>query len=451
MIRNTMQYLLRWVEDAHRKPLVMRGARQVGKTWMVRELARLSGKTLIELNIEHDLQYRSLLSSNDPKEVLLNLESVLGLSIVPANSLLFLDEIQAAPELLAKLRWFYEDMPELAVVAAGSLLEFALAEHEFSMPVGRIGYLYVEPLSFEEFLHAQNQSQLCDYLAAWDWGKVIPVSIHQKLMANIKEYMFIGGMPEAVFHWSKYRSLEKIDEIHLNLLSTYRDDFSKYSKKILTTRLDEVLLSVPKMLGEKFVFSRVNKHIPAETLSKALGLLCMARVCHRIPATYANGVPLGAEIKNGYTKVMLLDVGLVCSLLDIPLHQLKQLDDVSLVNQGGVSEQLVGQLLRHLTPDYKDAVLYYWLRDEKSSSAELDYVIQHQGQVVPIEVKSGSTGSLRSLHQFMHAKGLSRAVRFNADLPSMVEVKVKLSTGEPVYYTLWSLPFYLIGQLSRLL
>lgn len=450
-MRKALLHLKNWISSHNRKPIVLRGARQVGKTWMVRELARLSSKQLIELNFEKQIGWRDLFSSNDPKEILVNLESAFNMTILPQNSLLFLDEIQAAPELLAKLRWFYEDMPELPVVAAGSLLEFTLSDHTFSMPVGRIGYLHVEPLSFEEFLLAQEQIKLYEFITAWQWTKPIPQTIHEKLMGYVKDYMMIGGMPEAVMNWQQNRSLTLIEQIHHNLLSTYRDDFAKYSKKIPTERLDEILMTIPKLLGEKFIFSRANPHVTTEILKKALQLLCMARICHKTYAVQGNGVPLGAEIKNNYFKVIFLDVGLASSFLNIKLHQLKQLDLVSLVNQGGIAEQLVGQLLRTLEPEYKEPSLYYWLREEKNSNAEIDYIIQHNQLIMPIEVKSGSTGSLKSLHQFMHIKKLSQAVRINADLPSSVAVDVKIHSGETVCYQLLSLPFYLTGQLHRLL
>ena len=451
MMRKAMAFLKTWIDASDRKPIVMRGARQVGKTWMVRELARLAGKELIELNFEKRPSWRDLFISNDPKEILLNLESELNRTILPENSLLFLDEIQATPELLAKLRWFFDEMPALAVVAAGSLLEFALADHEFSMPAGRISYLHVEPLSFEEFLIAQGQIKLHEFLLSWQWNTPIASSIHEKLIGYVKEYMLIGGMPEAVASWQSHHSLASIEQIHHNLLATYRDDFAKYSKKIPTERLDEILFTIPKLLGEKFVFSRANKTVPTEALKKALQLLCMARVSHKTYASHGNGIPLGAEIKDNFFKVILLDVGLASSLLDIKLHQLKQLDTVSLVNQGGISEQIVGQLLRTIEPEYKEPNLYYWLREQKNSNAEVDYLIQHQGNVIPIEVKSGSTGSLKSLHQFMHEKKLSKAVRINADVPSFVDVDVKIYSAESVHYQLYSIPFYLTGQLHRLL
>ena len=450
-MRKALAYLTTWIHSTNRKPIVIRGARQVGKTWMVRELAHITGKKLIELNFEKRVSWRDLFASNDPKEILINLESEWNITIDPANSLLFLDEIQAAPDLLSKLRWFFEEMPELPVVAAGSLLEFTLAEHSFSMPVGRISYLHVEPFSFEEFLEAQGCVKLHEFLLSWQWDKPIASTIHDQLMGYMKEYLMIGGMPEAVISWREQRSLDLVAEIHNALLATYREDFSKYSGRLSQERLNEILTTVPKLLGEKFIFSRANQDVSSETLKKALRLLCMARICHKVYATHGNGVPLGADIKESWFKAIFLDVGLASSLLDIKLHQIKQLDALTLVNKGGLSEQVVGQLLRTLEPGYKEPHLYYWLREQKGSSAEIDYLIQHEGRIIPIEVKSGSTGSLKSLHYFMHLKGLSQAMRINADLPSIVAVNTKIHSGEEVHYQLLSIPFYLTGQLHRLL
>ena len=450
-MRKAQSYLMTWIHSKNRKPIVIRGARQVGKTWMVRQLAQLTGKQLLELNFERRLSWHDLFSSNDPKEILLNLESEFNITIDPNTCILFLDEIQAAPELLSKLRWFYEEMPLLPVVAAGSLLEFTLATHSFSMPVGRISYLHVEPFSFEEFLLTLGHVKLYEFLLSWQWDKTIATPIHEQLMRYMKEYMMIGGMPEAVISWREEHSLDAVAQIHQALLATYRDDFAKYSGKISQERLDEVLMTVPKLLGEKFIFSRANKNASSETLKKALHLLCMARVCHKTYATHGNGMPLGADIKEGYFKVIFLDVGLASSLLDIKLHQLQALDAVTLVNKGGISEQVVGQLLRTLEPGYKEPHLYYWLREHKGSSAEIDYLLQCEGSIIPVEVKSGSTGSLKSLHYFMHLKGLPKAVRVNACLPSSVMVNVKIHSGETANYQLLSIPFYLTGQLHRLL
>lgn len=440
-----------WFKAQDRKPLVIRGARQVGKTWLVRDFAKRHQLQLIELNFERKPQLAGLFASNEPKQILLNLSASENMEIIPANSLLFLDEIQAVPELFAKLRWFAEDMPELPVIAAGSLLEFVLEDHTFSMPVGRISYMHLEPFSFEEYLLAQGKKGLLDYLISYQWGSEIPYSIHEQLLTYVKEYILIGGMPKAVSHWKEHRSFQEISRIHQDLLATYRDDAAKYRKKIALERLDEVIMAVPKYLGEKFVYTRVNPLVQTEMIKQALGLLCKARVCHRVSGVAANGVPLAAEIQEKYLKVIFLDIGLCSAALGLTLDALTLLEELTLINKGGIAEQLTGQLLRTLFPYYFEPALYYWHRDMKGSSAEIDYVFPYQNRVIPIEVKAGSTGSLKSLHYFMGLKGLSLAVRTNSDRPSKTDVLVKDHEGNQIAYTLLSIPFYLLGQLRRLL
>lgn len=451
MYRTILAALKSWLISSNRKPLVLRGARQVGKTWVVRRLAENENKILVELNFEKNPQLVSLFTSNDPGQILLNIEAAFNLTIVKEKALLFLDEIQASPELLAKLRWFAEEMPELPVIAAGSLLEFVLSEHAFSMPVGRINYMHIEPLSFEEFLMAQHNEKLVQFLTTVEINTNIPDAIHQNLLALFREYIFIGGMPAVVASWRASRSLEKIEQIQHDLLATYRDDFAKYSGKIAIERMDEVFVAIVRMLGTKFMYKNVNKDISSDAVKNALNLLLKARVCHKVKATSANGLPLGAENRDKFFKMVFLDVGLANAMLGFKLNQLMTIDDINLINQGGLSEQVVGQLLRTLEPFYIEPDLYYWARELKGSSAEVDYLIQHNNAIIPIEVKSGSIGSLKSLHLFMHVKQLSRAVRINADLPSKTQIETKIPTGETVTYQLLSLPFYLLGQLHRIL
>ena len=451
MKRTCMSFLNHWMASEDRKPLVIRGARQVGKTWLVHHLAKAHNRTLIEVNLEKRPQLASLFNSNDPAQMLLNLSSALREPIDPHASILFFDEIQAAPELFSKLRWFAEDMSELPVIAAGSLLEFTLENHTFSMPVGRISYMHLEPLSFQEFLLAHNDEQLVAYLSAYQWGMEVPSAIHEQLMILFKEYVIVGGMPQAVVKWIAKRSLQEVSQVHHDIIATYRDDFAKYSGRMAIERLDEVLLAVPKYLGEKFVYTRVNPLISISAIKQSLDLLCKARICHKVWGCAANGIPLGAEIQDKYLKVIFLDVGLCSALLGLSLDYLNTTQELILINKGGIAEQVVGQLLRTITPAYVEPTLYYWHRAEKGSNAEIDYVIQHQHRVVPLEVKAGTTGTLKSLHLFMELKGSSLAVRINSDMPSQAEVNVKGNKGEMIHYTLLSLPFYLLGELHRLL
>lgn len=450
MKRTCLNFLDNWLCSPDRKPLVIRGARQVGKTWIVKHLAESRGKNLIEINFEKQPFRKSLFNSNNPNQIVLNLSTIYG-DIDPQKSILFLDEIQAAPEMLAKLRWFAEDMPELPVIAAGSLLEFTLEDHSFSMPVGRINYMHLEPFSFEEFLLAKNRSSLFEYIKKYDFEYQIPIDIHKELLEIFKEYIIVGGMPQAVNSWINYHSLDKISQIHNDLLATYRDDFPKYSGKLSTERLDELLVSIPRLLGQKFIYSKVNPEINSKPIKQALDLICKARLAHKVMGTSANGIPLGAEIQEKYQKIIFLDVGLCSTMLGISFDSIISTKDIDLINKGAISEQIVGQILRTVAPFYIEPHLYYWHRDEKGSNAEIDYVIQHHNKVVPIEVKSGTTGGLKSLHIFMGLKDLKTAVRINSDLPSITEVDTKTNLGKSVKYKLISMPYYLLGEIQNLL
>lgn len=451
MKRTLLAYLNTWLVASDRKPLVIRGARQVGKTWLVRHFAKQSGKQLIELNFEKQPSHASLFRSNDAGQILSNLSAISNQKIDPKNCLLFLDEIQAVPQLFSKLRWFAEDLPELSVIAAGSLLEFVLAQHAFSMPVGRISYVHLEPLSFEEFLLANNKQSLYDYLVKYALSIEIPAAIHGQLTMLFKEYLLIGGMPAVVSNWVTERSLNRVSQIQHDLLATYRDDFSKYKGRLAIERLDEVMTTIPGMLGQKFVYSKVNKTVQSSAIKQVLELLEKARISHRVQSSSANGVPIAAEIKEKYFKEVFLDVGLCSTALGLNLNQISSVDEIITVNNGGVAEQVVGQLLRTIEPPYIEPALYCWHREEAGSSAEIDYVIQYGNQVIPIEVKAGSTGSLKSLHFFMGLKKFPIAVRINSDFPGKTNVDVKDNLGNPTRYLLISLPFYLLGQMHRLI
>lgn len=428
----------------------MRGARQVGKTWIVRHLAESEGMKLVEFNFEKTPALAALFESNSPQEIVKRIEQRFSLKIEPTKTILFLDEIQAKPELFAKLRWFYEDMPELPVVAAGSLLEFVLGNLPISMPVGRVSYVYLEPLSFIEFLEAQKKEQLIDLIKTYAWNDEINSVIHSELMRLFKEYIYVGGLPEAVSNWIQERSLDGIRDVHRDLLGSYRTDFSKYSEKLSSDTLNEVIDSIPLFLGKKFVYSHVYSTANSQKIKEALNLLCQARVGHKVKATAANGVPLGAEINSKFLKAILLDVGLSSAVLDLKLSTL-DIEELDLVNKGGIAEQAAGQLLRTIEPFNVEPALYYWVRNERGSDAEIDYIIQHTNRLVPIEVKAGNTGTLKSLHLFMKLKELSTAVRIYSGQPRIDEVKVKDNQGSDVSYQLRSIPFYLISEIHRLL
>ncbi|MBX9704012.1 MAG: AAA family ATPase, partial [Silvanigrellaceae bacterium] len=377
MERRLLADLSIWLKSYERKPLILRGAPQVGKTWLVRHFAEQSGLELIEINFERNASYSSLFDANNPEQILVNLSTLTQKKISPAASLLFLDEIQLAPQMLSKLRWFAEDLPQLAVIAAGSLLEFSLAQHSLSLPVGQITYRHLEPLSFEEFLLAQEKHVLCDYLQNITLEDPLPLNIHEQYLASFKDYLLIGGMPACVDQWCKEPAPMPIYQRQNDLLATYRNDFTKYKVRTNPERLDNVMMAIPKMLGKKFVFSQVKKTLQAATIKHILKLLEKARLCHRVQSTSANRVPLDADIQEKWFKEIFLDVGLCSAALGLPLNPFTTLDDLLLINQSALANQVVGQLLRTITPAYKEPALFCWQRDETGSSAEIDYIIQH--------------------------------------------------------------------------
>ena len=441
--------LLEWLARPSRKPLVIRGARQVGKTWLVRDFAQRSGRRLVEINFERHPDAVDLVDLPDPAAVLRSLEAYRGVRIRPEDTLLFLDEIQVAPQLFSRLRWFAEELPELPVVAAGSLLDFVLADHTFSMPVGRINYLHLEPLTFEEFLGGVGEETLLDGLRGYNLSNLMPAPLHRRLLSLFRDYLLIGGLPAAVETWRTEKSYRACAQIHQDLLATFRDDFGKYAARVPRRRLEQTLAAVPRQLGRKFKFSHVDRDERALHLRRALEQLCLARLCHIVQGSDCTGVPLEAEIRERVFKVMFLDVGLVSASLGLSVRAMGAGGELLLTNEGAVAEQVVGQALRTLGPRFKAPANYYWARERRGSHAELDYVIEHGSTVVPIEVKAGATGSLKSLHLFMALRNLPIAVRFNAELPSWVDVDVKTTTGGRAQYRLLSLPLYLAGWLPR--
>ncbi len=445
MERMCMTFLTKWLYKDDRIPLLICGARQVGKTWVVNHLAQTEGKRLITVDFERRPELHACFKTNNPKDILFALEMALGIAkIDPDECILFLDEIQAMPQMYAKLRWFKEKMQELPVIATESLLHFALINNRVSAPVGRVTYMYLEPLSFEEFLLAKGRNGLVRMIHTFTWDDEIPQYTHDKLIELFKEYVIIGGMPAAVKTWLETESLQEVRHTHQEIVNRYRADAHRYCGRIAGHLVDKTLDEVPLQLGKKFIYSRVNKKTTTATLRKVLASLSKARVCHSVPATDADGLPLGGGTSRRYSKTILVDVGLYSTALDLPFFFQ---DEQSL--QEGIAEQVVGQLLRTIRPFYMPPKLYYWLRDT-SSSAEVDYVTNNGPEVLPIEVKPGAPGMLRSLHTFMDLKKRSLAARIYSDFPKITNIEVKNKEGKRIQYELRSIPFYLVGQLPRL-
>ena len=359
MIRFVGRKLDHWLKSENRKPLVLRGARQVGKTWLVRDLAHRHGLDLIELNLERFPHLADLFAGNDPPEILQNIAAETSTAIDPASALLFLDEIQATPELFGKLRWFQEEMPDLSVIAAGSLLEFALRDYPYSMPVGRITYFYLEQMSFCEFLLASGNEPLYQKLVSYELGKGIPRSLHQKCLKFYHQYCLVGGMPEVVHEWVESQDPTSCLKLQQDLLATYRDDFHKYGGEMDARLLADIMLSVSRQLGSKFVYSRVNPSLKIQPIKKAFSLLCQAKVCSKVLHTTGNGLPLGAESNDKFFKVLMIDIGLVSAQLGLSAIKRSDQRDFGFTNKGGLAEQFVGQQLRAVQTPSMDPQMFY--------------------------------------------------------------------------------------------
>ena len=452
MKRAVYEDLRTWQANARRKPLILRGARQVGKTWLVRELARERKLALLEVNLERDPLLAKVFQTADPKRVFSDLALLRDHRAAPAESLLFIDEIQAAPEVLARLRWFAEEMPELPVVAAGSLLEFALADFSHSMPVGRVSYAYVEPLGFPEYLAAHGQDPLLERLRAWQPGRVISSAVHDKAWEWFDRYQMVGGMPAVVAADAQGADAKSCRDIQRDLLHTYQDDFSKYAGRIETRVLRQVLLAVVAALGEKFVYSTVGDGVKLEPARRSLEMLAAARLCKLIAHTAANGLPLAAQQNERLRKAALLDVGLAHALWNTPaLGHFPRWESLAPGIRGGLGEQMAAQQLHLLSGSFtRDGQLFHWRR-EGGRAGEIDYLLELHGAILPVEVKSGAAGSMKSLHQFMHDKRLPLALRLDRNPPSVQAMAVSTTQGQAVQYTLLNLPHYLCAFLGEIL
>ena len=449
MYRTALEYLVQWKNRQKRKPLVIRGARQVGKSYLVAMFAAQNYPDFIEINFEKNPAMASLFQGDVEKSIRL-LELKFNRKIDFENTLIFLDEIQAAPEVFARLRYFYEDLPNINIIAAGSLLEFLLEEHTFSMPVGRIEYLHLGPMTFEEFLVANNSSMLADFIQHFSLTEEIPDSVHADLTALYKTYLIVGGMPEAVAAFVTTQSYHEVEIVKESILQTYEDDFSKYGLRENHQRILKVFSKLPHMVGQKFKYVNVDKNDRAKNIADALHLLEKARITYAVQHSGCNGIPLGAQVNEKKFKLLFLDIGLMASACGLNMLDIETAEDLMLVNSGGLCEQFVGQHLLYMNEYYKKPALYYWVREAKNSSAEVDYVISQGSLIIPVEVKAGKTGRLKSLHQFIKEKGVDLAFRINLDKPSVLQESSPVYGGGTVEYRLLSIPFYLVSQIHRL-
>ena len=419
--------LLEWKNSAVRKPLLLRGARQVGKSWAVEHL----GETFdyfIEVNFEKRPDMLDVFQKiHDVHELAATLGMYYNTPVIPDRTLLFLDEVQKSADAIQSLWSFKEDYKELHVVAAGSLLEFALQDLP-SFGVGRIRSLFVYPFSFDEFLVAEGKADWVKAKQEANTEKPLLTPLYNDLVQHFRTFLMVGGMPASVAAWVTTHDYSQcqaeLDDIQL----TYYDDFPKYAKKVDSTLLRNTLQSVVMQIGDKFTYSEVDGGYRADDVKKALKLLCDAGIIKRVSYTSGNGLPLGAEVNDKFRKYIYLDSGLLLRILDLDFGGARQLTEMiiagtseDLVNKGGLAEMVLGwELVKYNNPRMQHD-LFYWENTAEGTRSEVDYIIARDLKVLPIECKAGTSGKMKSMYEFMHQKHLAEAIRSSLENFSELE------------------------------
>lgn len=412
--RGIDQTLATWKSEVSRKPLLIRGPRQVGKSTAVRQLAQ-SFKYFIEVDFEAQRNLHALFSSSlNPVDICEQLSLYYSVPIIEGKTLLFFDEIQSCLPAISSLRYFYEKMPNLHLIAAGSLLEFALQELP-SFGVGRIRSLFVRPFSFNEFLIACDQNLLAEAIKSASASNPISDLIHKKIITQYKRFMAIGGMPEVVANYVANGDMLACMNIIDDLVITYQDDFAKYKRLMPASRIREAFEAVVMQMGGKFVYAKAALTTDPKQIKAAIELLVLAGLVIPVTHTSANGIPLGAEVDPKKRKMLIFDTGVFQRLLGLNIGELMINDSFEVVNKGALAELSVGLELSKLSVHNRNEPLYYWQRESVSGNAEIDYVFQKGEKIIPIEVKSGFRGAMQSLHLFLKEKNIEKGIRFSLE------------------------------------
>ena len=404
--------LIKWKDEKGRKPLILSGARQVGKSYVIEQNFARQFEQLLSINFEKQPEFHSCFESGyDPAKILRRIEALAGQRLTIGKTLLFFDEVQFCPEAIISLRYFFEEMPDLHIMAAGSLLEFTI--EKISIPVGRITFRHLGPMSFEEFLHNSGNQILLEEIREHPVSMPFPEALHNRAISLLKEYLAIGGMPQVVASYIEHQDYLRCQELLADLLESYLKDFPKYSSKYSDLKYIDTLFSrVPHLVGNQFKFVQISRDIQSKYLRSGLDLLDKADLVNFIYKT--SGIPLGANYNPQRFKLLFIDIGLMQRACDLNIARWIT-DSCNLINAGPVSEQFVGQEICANT-NFKRENLYYWARDKSGSSAEVDYIIEHLSGVTPVEVKAGTSGRLKSMQLLLKTNpDISEGVKVSLD------------------------------------
>ncbi|MBS6203037.1 MAG: ATP-binding protein [Eisenbergiella sp.] len=432
MYRNAIEKLLKWKQGKRRKPLIIEGARQVGKTWLMKEFGRQEYADTVYINFDSNSRMAELFASDlDTERLIMGLELYAGRKIDPKNSLLIFDEVQEVPRALASLKYFYENAPQYHIVCAGSLLGIALHQGT-SFPVGKVDFLKLYPLSFKEFLMATDKERFAELLEQRDFQMI--TSFKQTYIDALKYYYFVGGMPEAVQSFAENKDFNEVREIQKRILAAYEQDFSKHAPNEIVPRLRMLWNSIPSQLAKenkKFIYGLVREGARAKDYETALMWLGDCGLVHKVSRVNAAGIPLRAYEDLKAFKLFVVDVGLLGCMAG--LRQRTLLDGNSLFTEfkGALTEQYVCQQLKTL----EDLGVYYYTNDR--GSCEVDFVVDTGEHIVPVEVKAEVNLRAKSLKTYREKFSPEVSVR-----TSMSDYKKEEG--------LVNLPLYAIEQIAQI-
>ena len=395
MYRIAIEKLLKWKQNKRRKPLIIEGARQVGKTWLMKEFGRQEYKDTIYINFDSNSRMAELFASDlDTERLIMGLEIYAGRKINPDSASLIFDEVQEVPRALASLKYFYENAPEYHIVCAGSLLGIALHQGT-SFPVGKVDFLKLYPLSFKEFLMANDKERFAELLDRQDFQMI--TSFKQIYIDALKQYYFVGGMPEAVQSFSENKDFNEVREIQKRILLAYEQDFSKHAPNEIVPRLRMLWNSIPAQLAKenkKFIYGLVREGARAKEYETAIMWLCDCGLVHKVSRVNAAGIPLRAYEDLKAFKLFVLDVGLLGCMAGLRQHTLLDGNDLFVEFKGALTEQYVCQQLKNI----EDLAIYYYTNDR--GSCEVDFVVDTGEKIVPVEVKAEVNLKAKSLKTY---------------------------------------------------
>ena len=395
MIRDAEVKLIEWKNSKHRKPLLIYGARQVGKTWLIKTFGETQFKNFIYINFEKEIHLRNLFETDyNPERIIKLIEIHANQKIEIGRTLLIFDEIQEAKGGLTSLKYFNEESSELHLIAAGSLLGIALKQ-QTSFPVGKVEFLYLNPMNFGEFLQAKGKTSLLELLQEKNWEYI--ETFKAQYIQLLKQYYFVGGMPEAVKSFAIEENYNQVRIIQKNILASYEQDFSKHAPTEIIPRIRMIWNSVVSQLAKenkKFIYGLIKEGARAKDFEMAISWLEDYGLIHKIHRTNKSNVPLAAYNDLGFFKIYVLDVGLLGALAN--LNQKVLLEENALFNEfkGALTEQYV---LQELIQNRKNQ-FHYWSND--SGSAEIDFIFENDSQIIPLEVKAGENLQAKSLKTF---------------------------------------------------